>query len=57
MYVGAAYSKWGLSNGTAAGMILTDMITGKGSRYAEIFEPHRRQVVAGIPGAIKRYLG
>jgi glycine/D-amino acid oxidase-like deaminating enzyme len=56
LYVGSAFAKWGMSGGTAAATILTDVIAGKGSPYADIFRPHRRQAVAGIPGAIRRYV-
>jgi hypothetical protein len=37
-------------------MILSDLITGQESPYAAVFRPHRRQSVAAIPGAIKRYI-
>jgi glycine/D-amino acid oxidase-like deaminating enzyme len=56
LYVGSAYAKWGLSGGTAAAMILTGIISGRASPYAAVFRPHRRQSVAAIPGAVKRYI-
>lgn len=41
LYVGSAFKKWGLTNGTAAGMILCDLICGENNAWASVFNPHR----------------
>ena len=56
IYVASAFSKWGLSGGTAAATILTDIITGKGSPYEDIFTPHRLSAIKAIPRATVRYI-
>ncbi|HYH36048.1 MAG TPA: FAD-dependent oxidoreductase, partial [Candidatus Saccharimonadales bacterium] len=49
LYVATAYRKWGLSNGTAAAMILCDTITGKENPWAATFDATRLRPVASIP--------
>ncbi|MCE7002719.1 FAD-dependent oxidoreductase [Kibdelosporangium philippinense] len=41
VYVATGFMKWGLATGTFAGMILADLMTGKGNPWAERFDPHR----------------
>lgn len=41
LYVGTAFNKWGLSGGTAAAMILSDMISGADNAWANVFSPRR----------------
>ncbi len=41
LYVGTAYKKWGLTNGTVAAMVLSDMICGNPNDWAAIFSPRR----------------
>ncbi|MBB5958003.1 glycine/D-amino acid oxidase-like deaminating enzyme/nitrite reductase/ring-hydroxylating ferredoxin subunit [Saccharothrix tamanrassetensis] len=41
LYVATAFMKWGLSTGTFAAMILSDLITGTENPWAERFSPHR----------------
>jgi glycine/D-amino acid oxidase-like deaminating enzyme/nitrite reductase/ring-hydroxylating ferredoxin subunit len=41
IYVATAFHKWGMTNGTAAGHILTDLIQGRENPYAELFAPVR----------------
>ncbi len=52
VYVGTAFKKWGLSGGTAAAMILTDLIAGKKNKYAHVFTPQRLRPIASIPRAV-----
>ncbi|MDI6718204.1 MAG: FAD-dependent oxidoreductase [Methanomicrobiales archaeon] len=40
-YVGTGFHKWGMSGGTAAAMILTDMIRGRRNPWEEVFDPSR----------------
>ncbi len=41
LYVGTAYKKWGLTNGTVAAMVLSDMICSNPNPWAKIFTPRR----------------
>jgi glycine/D-amino acid oxidase-like deaminating enzyme len=41
LYVGTGFKKWGLTNGTAAGMILRDLICGNDNTWAPIFSPRK----------------
>lgn len=41
VYVATGFGFWGMSNGTTAGMVITDLITGKKNQYADIFNPLR----------------
>jgi glycine/D-amino acid oxidase-like deaminating enzyme len=49
VYVGTAFKKWGLTNGTVAAMILTDLITGKENLWAETLTPQRARPIKYIP--------
>jgi glycine/D-amino acid oxidase-like deaminating enzyme len=52
MYVGTAFKKWGLTNGTVAAMILTDIITGKENKWADTFSPQRLRPLKYIPKSV-----
>jgi len=41
VYVGAGFSGWGMTGGTAAGMIISDLIVDGSSPWAEVFDPQR----------------
>lgn len=41
LFVATGFRKWGLATGTSAGVLLTDLITGKPNPWAELFSPHR----------------
>ncbi len=41
IYLATGYRKWGMTNGTAAGIILSDLITKGSNPYAELFSPSR----------------
>lgn len=49
LYVGTAFKKWGLSNGTVAGVILHDLITGMPNSWAAVFDATRLRPVSSIP--------
>ena len=50
MYVGTAFKKWGLTNGTVAGMILCDLVRGTENKWAPIFNPHRPTLLNRLRG-------
>jgi glycine/D-amino acid oxidase-like deaminating enzyme/nitrite reductase/ring-hydroxylating ferredoxin subunit len=41
LYVATGYRKWGLATATAAGVLLTDLVSGKPNPWAAMFSPHR----------------
>jgi len=41
LYVATAFSAWGLTNGTAAAMLLSDLIAGKGNEWARLYDSTR----------------
>ncbi|HYF96961.1 MAG TPA: FAD-binding oxidoreductase [Patescibacteria group bacterium] len=56
LYVGSAFKKWGLSNGTVAAIILHDLITGQDNRWTDIFTPNRLKPVLSIPRVAAKYI-
>lgn len=56
VYVGSAYRKWGLTNGTAAAMILIDLITGQRNDWASAFTPNRLKPIISIPKVVASYI-
>ncbi|MDB5161220.1 MAG: hypothetical protein JWO96_600 [Candidatus Saccharibacteria bacterium] len=56
LYVATAFKKWGLTNTTAAAMILRDQILGRKSPWADVFKSLRLSSVASIPRTMARYL-
>ena len=41
VFVATGYRKWGMSSGVLAGQLLTNLISGRGSKYEETFSPLR----------------
>lgn len=56
LYVATAFKKWGLSNGTAAAMILCDTLMGVENQWAHTYATNRGSAVRAIPRAIARYI-
>jgi Rieske Fe-S protein len=40
-YIATGFNGWGISNGTATGMMIADLIGGKDSRWAALYNPAR----------------
>lgn len=55
LYCATAFRKWGLTNGTAAAIILHDLIIGKKNRWADIFQTNRTRPIKEIPTVFKQY--
>ncbi len=53
IYVATGFNGNGMTLGTLASLVLTDLITKKGSRYEEVFDPARVSVVAGFMNFVK----
>ncbi|WP_199426088.1 FAD-dependent oxidoreductase [Thermaerobacillus caldiproteolyticus] len=41
IYVATGYRKWGMTNGTVAGLLLKDLIIGRDNRYRDLYTPSR----------------
>jgi glycine/D-amino acid oxidase-like deaminating enzyme/nitrite reductase/ring-hydroxylating ferredoxin subunit len=46
LYVATGFKGWGMSNGTAAAMILTDLITDIDNPWAKFFDPNRMDLAS-----------
>src|SRR3569623_407372 len=51
--VATGFAAWGISNGTAAGMIIADLATGKENEWTAMFDATRVKPVAGAGEFIK----
>jgi glycine/D-amino acid oxidase-like deaminating enzyme len=56
LYTATAFKKWGLSNGTVAGLVLHDLITDRPNPWARHFRPQRLKPITSIPRAVREYL-
>jgi len=56
VYVATGFGKWGMAAGTAAGMIITDLIRGRTNPWAEVFEPARFREQPARPGWVQKSL-
>ena len=54
VYVATGFHKWGMSNGTAAGLILSDMILTGEHPWSEAFSPQRFTPAAGAGELLKQ---
>lgn len=52
VYVATGFRKWGLSNATAAAMILSDELTGVDNPWAQTFRSNRLSAVTSLPKGI-----
>jgi glycine/D-amino acid oxidase-like deaminating enzyme/nitrite reductase/ring-hydroxylating ferredoxin subunit len=52
-YVATGFRKWGLTNGTAAARILSDLILGQENSYADVFSPSRLGGAVAVGRAIR----
>jgi Rieske Fe-S protein len=41
IYVATGYRKWGMTNGTVAGLLISDLILGHDNRYRDLYTPSR----------------
>jgi glycine/D-amino acid oxidase-like deaminating enzyme/nitrite reductase/ring-hydroxylating ferredoxin subunit len=53
LWVATGFMKWGLTNGTAAGMILTDLIGGRSNPWASLFDSTRFKPLASARELVK----
>jgi glycine/D-amino acid oxidase-like deaminating enzyme/nitrite reductase/ring-hydroxylating ferredoxin subunit len=48
VYVATGFGGWGLTNGTAAAVLLADLVLGRQPRWREVYRPTRRPVGASL---------
>src|SRR3954451_24808466 len=53
MLVATGFKKWGMSNGTAAAMMLTDLIVGRDNPWLEVFNARRAGIKGGLGEMVK----
>ncbi len=53
VYVATGFKKWGMTNGTAAAMILADLIVGRANAWAGLFDAKRLTPRASAPTFVK----
>lgn len=46
VFTATAFGKWGMTNGTVAGMIMSDLVLGNDNPWASLFDPHRATLKA-----------
>ena len=57
LYTATGFRKWGMTNGTVAGMILTDLLTDKTSPWERTFRSTRLSALTSMPQGIVRGMG
>ncbi len=53
VFTATAFGKWGMTNGTLAGMIISDLVTGTENEWASLFDPHRATLKASASKLVK----
>lgn len=56
LYVASAFRKWGLTNGTAAAMLIHGLIINNPCAWTDAFNPHRAGVIRSIPRTIREHM-
>ncbi len=53
VWVVAGFGLWGMTNGTMAGLLLSDLITGADNPWAELYDPGRLTIRQSVPNLAK----
>ena len=53
LWTGTGYRKWGLTNGTAAGVLLADCVLGRDNPWLPYFDPNRVKPIASAKRFVK----
>lgn len=56
IFVATGFNKWGMSNGSFASILISDLIKGRDSKYKELFNPSRDEVKHNFNDFIKSNL-
>ena len=57
LYTATGFRKWGMTNGTVAGLILADTLTGQDNPWTETFRSNRLSAVTSMPKALLKGIG
>lgn len=52
LFIGTGYNAWGMTNGTIAGKIISDLILGKKNKYEKLFDPTRHVNIKNLKGFV-----
>ncbi|MBW3594810.1 MAG: FAD-dependent oxidoreductase [Actinobacteria bacterium] len=53
LYTATGFRKWGMTNGTMAGMLISDQIVGRDNAFASLYDPHRLTLRASMSKFVK----
>jgi Rieske Fe-S protein len=53
IFVATGFNKWGMSNGSFAGILIRDLISGTPSQYEELFSPSRGEIKSNLGSFLK----
>jgi glycine/D-amino acid oxidase-like deaminating enzyme/nitrite reductase/ring-hydroxylating ferredoxin subunit len=53
LYVATGFGGWGMTNGTVAALMISDAVQGRSSRWASLYDPDRRHLVASATSFVK----
>ena len=56
VFVATGFAKWGMTGGTAAALLLGDLLLGRENPWASLFDPNRLTVRASTPRLVKENL-
>jgi glycine/D-amino acid oxidase-like deaminating enzyme/nitrite reductase/ring-hydroxylating ferredoxin subunit len=56
VFMATGFAKWGMTGGTAAALLLGDLLTGRESAWASFFDPNRLTLRASAPRLVKENL-
>lgn len=56
IFVATGFNKWGMTKGSFSSILITDLITGKPSRYEELYNPARGEVKSNLGSFVKANL-
>jgi glycine/D-amino acid oxidase-like deaminating enzyme/nitrite reductase/ring-hydroxylating ferredoxin subunit len=48
VHVATGFGGWGMTNGTVAGLVLRDAITGRRNEWSDLYDPVRRDITKGL---------
>jgi glycine/D-amino acid oxidase-like deaminating enzyme len=57
LYTATGFRKWGMTNGTAAAVILADQLTGRNNPWSETFRSTRLSALTSLPKGLLQGLG
>lgn len=56
LFVATGFRKWGMTNGTVAGIVISDQILGRSNPWTELFDPNRVKPAASAKEFVKENL-